>query len=79
MTWKGTSNVYHALTVVLDDDYLAEEIEILMMIIRQLKGVADVTMLETRMEDTVARIRLSSDVKTKLFAAIREAFEQAGY
>lgn len=70
---------YHTLTVVLDDDYRAEEIETIMMVIRQLKGVADVTMLETRIEDTMARIRLSSDVKAKLFAAIREAFEQAGY
>lgn len=73
------SDRYHKLTVCLDEDYRAEDIETLMEAIRLLKGVADVTMSPTDLDDQLARMRVASDVKIKLFEAVRDAFNLAGY
>ena len=70
------SNSYKSLTVALDDDYHAEDIEALMQSIRLFRGVADVTMQPVSPEDWCARMRVRSDVQVKLFDALRNVFKE---
>jgi len=69
------SDRHSSLTVALDDDYRAEDIEALMQSIRMLRGVADVTMTVNAPGDYVARSMIRSRVQLKLYEAIRKAFD----
>lgn len=69
------SDRYVRLTVALDGEYRAEDIEELMQAIRLLRGVGDVTMTAGDMTDWMASARLRSELRLKMHEAIRKAFD----
>lgn len=68
------SDRYSKLLVVLDSDYRSEDIEALMQSISMLRGVSAVTMGASSFEEVTARMRVKTELATKVYDALRGIF-----
>ncbi len=69
-----TDNI-HGLTVGLDRDYRDDDVQFIIDAIRMIKGVSSVTAHVTEMSDHLARERVADVVRTRMYNAIRDVFE----